>query len=758
MNKPLDGWFSTVLKSIADGVIVTDADARVSFMNRVAEELTGWNEAQAVGQTVGDVFELIDEETGRRESWPLRESLASGQPAFVPQTTLLVSRAGRKLHISDAASPIRDDRGTITGVVIVFRDVSQKKRIDDAIHESEKRFRALVSASSDVMYRMSRDWTEMQPLDGRGLVASNTGPINDWMEQNIPLSEHDRVRDAIHEAVSGKKTFELEHQVIRPDGTLGWTFSRAIPILDAHGEITEWLGTASDVTQRKQADEALEEARSRAEQQARNFEATLAAVQDFVFVFDKDERIVFANRALLALWGLAADEAVGRTMEQLSYPEDTRVRVTASIREVIETGRPVSNEVPYRNPGGISGHYEYTLAPVLDAAGTVVQVAGSARDTTKRRAAEDALKEADRRKDEFLAMLAHELRNPLAAVGSAVTVLKMSGDPENVNFAKEVVERQTRQLARLIDDLLDVSRITSGKIRLKRELCDAGTILKHAINSVHPLVSERKHNLHTDFDEGTLPLRADPTRVEQIVVNLLTNAAKYTENGGCIRLAGERTGDQIVISVEDNGNGIPPEKLPQMFELFAQGERSIARSEGGLGIGLTIVQKLAEMHGGSVLATSKGPGKGSTFTVRLPAASPSSSLQKTPGVVASAERRGSRILVVDDNKDTADGLVRLLKLLGNEVQMAHDGTSAIDLARIHKPEFVLLDIGLPGMDGYQVAQKLREEPCCKAAIVIAVSGYGQDEDRRRSREAGFDHHLVKPVDFDALISLLTQSI
>ena len=758
MDKPLDGWFLTILKSIADGVIVTDADARVMFMNRIAEELTGWDEAQVVGQSVADVFELIDEQTGRRGSWPLREALANGQAAFVPETTLLVSRAGRKLHINDAASPIRDEEGTITGAVIVFRDVTQKRKADDAIHESEKRFRALVAASSDVMYRMSKDWTVMQPLDGRGLVASNHGPINNWMQKNIPTFEHDRVQDAIQSAVSGKQTFELEHQVVRPDGSLGWTFSRAIPILDANGEITEWLGTASDVTQRKRAEEALGEARSRAEQHARNFEATLAAVQDFVFVFDKEERFVFANRALLALWGLTADDAVGKTMEELSYPEETRVCVTASIREVIETGGPVSNEVPYRSLGGASGHYEYTLAPVFDASGAVVQIAGSARDTTKRRAAEDALKEADRRKDEFLAMLAHELRNPLAAVGNAVKVLKMSSDPDNERFAKDVVDRQTRQLARLIDDLLDVSRITSGKIRLRRDLCDAGTILKQAVESVQVLISERKHNLLTDFDEGTLPLLADPTRVEQIVVNLLTNAAKYTENGGCIRLAAEQSGDQIVISVEDNGAGVSPEKLPRMFELFAQGERSIARSEGGLGIGLTIVQKLAEMHGGSVSATSKGKGKGSTFTVRLPAASRSASVQKTSGMVGSPQKRGSRILVVEDNKDTADGLVRLLRLLGNDVQMAYDGTSAIDLARIHQPDFILLDIGLPGMDGYQVAQKIREEPSCKASIVIAVSGYGQDEDRRRSREAGFDHHLVKPIDFDVLVSLLTHSM
>jgi CheY-like chemotaxis protein len=333
----------------------------------------------------------------------------------------------------------------------------------------------------------------------------------------------------------------------------------------------------------------------------------------------------------------------------------------------------------------------------------------------------------------------------------------MSDDPEDIGFAKDIIERQTGQLGRLIDDLLDVSRITSGKIRLKRELCDAGTILKQAIESAEPLIREKGHTFISEYEEGTLPLRADPLRLEQIVVNLLTNAAKYTESGGRIRVRAGREGEHVVISVEDNGVGIPPEKLPQMFELFAQGERSIARSEGGLGLGLTIVQKLAEMHGGSVSAESEGPGRGSAFTVRLPAAPRPAPASEGPGTPPRRERRGARILVVDDNADMARGMARLLKLHGNDVSVAYDGPSAVDTARAMRPEFILLDIGLPGMDGYEVARRLREDACCRAAVIIAISGYGQDEDRRRSREAGFDHHLVKPIEFDRLMSLMTQT-
>ncbi len=376
-------------------------------------------------------------------------------------------------------------------------------------------------------------------------------------------------------------------------------------------------------------------------------------------------------------------------------------------------------------------------------------------DLAERERQAEALRENDRRKDEFLAMLAHELRNPLAAVNNAVTVLKMSSDESSRNWASDVVERQVRQLVRLIDDLLEVSRITSGKIRLRKEFVDASAILDEAVEAARPLIDEREHKLFMTIERGALPLHVDATRVEQIVLNLLTNAAKYTESGGTIALTARREGGQAAIRVKDNGIGILPEMLPEMFKLFTQGDRALARSEGGLGLGLTIVQKLAEMHGGSVEAMSDGPGKGSEFLVRLPLArrTEDAESQASPNRGPLTASR-SRILVVDDSVDTARGMVQLLELLGNEAMSVHDGRAVLEAARDFRPDFVLLDIGLPGMDGYEVAAALRDDETLKNAVVIAVSGYGQDEDRRRSRAAGFHHHLVKPVDFDSLISLI----
>jgi CheY-like chemotaxis protein len=350
-------------------------------------------------------------------------------------------------------------------------------------------------------------------------------------------------------------------------------------------------------------------------------------------------------------------------------------------------------------------------------------------------------------------MLAHELRNPLAAVANAATILKTDDGGEHA-WAAGVIARQSGQLSRLIDDLLDVSRITTGKVRLRREVLDVAAVLDRARDSAKSLVEERQHTLACEYPRGQLWIEADATRMEQIVLNLLTNAAKYTPAGGRIALTATVEGATVMIRVEDNGVGIVPERLPEMFQLFAQGERSIARSEGGLGIGLTIVQKLVEMHGGRIDAHSGGPNQGSAFTVCLPLTRRGAARGEKPETTAARETRGRRVLIVDDNVDTAQGLSRLLARAGHFPQMAHDGLQALERARELQPEAVVLDIGLPGMDGLEVVQRLRQEEACARATIIAVTGYGQPADRQRALDAGFDHHMVKPVDLEKLMALL----
>ena len=353
-------------------------------------------------------------------------------------------------------------------------------------------------------------------------------------------------------------------------------------------------------------------------------------------------------------------------------------------------------------------------------------------------------------------MLAHELRNPLAAIRNAVALGSHDADAADVAWSMEVIHRQTGQLSRLIDDLLDVSRITQGMVQLRKEALEVAQVLGRAVDAVRGLIDERRHTLDISVPPEPLSLEGDPVRMEQIFVNLLTNAAKYTDHGGQISLRAKRDNGHVVIRVQDNGVGIPPDKLPQMFELFAQGNRSLARTEGGLGIGLTVVRALTQMHGGSVHATSDGPGQGSEFIVRLPVSPPPPAPEPAAAPAETEKPPPVRVLVVDDNVDSARATAKILARSGYDVQVAYDGPDAVENAILHRPAFVFLDIGLPGMNGYEVAVRLRQEPDLKGAMLVAVSGYGEESDRRRSREAGFDQHLVKPVDPIVLLKLMRE--
>jgi signal transduction histidine kinase/DNA-binding response OmpR family regulator len=369
------------------------------------------------------------------------------------------------------------------------------------------------------------------------------------------------------------------------------------------------------------------------------------------------------------------------------------------------------------------------------------------------------VQQADRQKNEFLSMLAHELRNPLAPIRNAVQVLKLRAqDRSDLQAVRDIIERQVQHLVRLVDDLLDLSRITRGKIRLQTEPVDIAGVVARAVETSRPLIDARKHELNVVLPREPVRVQGDPVRLAQVLGNLLNNAAKYTEEGGRIWLSAERQDGDVVLRVRDTGLGIPPEMLSSIFDLFTQAERSLDRSQGGLGIGLTLVRRLVEMHAGRVEAFSAGANQGSEFVVRLPAldeAAPSA--RPTNGATKGLVQGPScRVLVVDDNTDAADSLAMLLRLAGHEVEVAHDGPTALAVAEEQKPDMLLLDIGLPGMDGYEVARRLRARVDLKPALLVALTGYGQEEDLRRSREAGFDRHLIKPADLPALTELFAS--
>jgi PAS domain S-box-containing protein len=746
--------FQATVSSIGDGLIATDAAGRVTFLNGVAEGLTGWALAEANGRRLEEVFVIVNEGTREPTQNPVAMVMETGKAQGLVNQSLLIARDGTERPIDDSAAPIMDD-GRIAGIVLVFREITERKRAEAerarlaAESDRDRRiYHAALSNTPDLVYVFG--------LDHRFIYA-NEALLGIWgrsWDQAIGKDCLGLGYEPWHAAMHDREIDQVvaTRGPIRGEVPFNGTGGRRIyeyiftPVIGAGGAVEAVAGTSRDVTDRKRSEEELKVSEQR-------FRLTADNAPVLIWLAGTDKLYYWFNKPWLEFTGRTMEQEYGKGWTEGVHPDDLD-RCLGIYHANFEARSPFKMDYRLRHR---DGRYRWVVdngIPLHDHDGGFTGYIGSCVDIQDRVAAEEELREHDRQKDEFLAMLAHELRNPLSAVGNAVTVLKMSSNAADVGFAQDVITRQMRHLTRLIDDLLDVSRISRGKIELRREVVEATPILDSATESVRPLIGERKHSLEVDVERGELWVDADPTRLEQVVVNLLNNAAKYSENSGRIRLSARNEGDEVVIRVGDEGIGIPPEKLPQMFELFAQGDRSLARSEGGLGIGLTVVKKLVEMHGGTVAASSEGPGKGSVFAIRLPAAGRQGVGKSPPEARGASAARRARILVVDDNVDTARGMSRLLKLLGHDIATAYSGLEALEVARKHRPEFVLLDIGLPGMDGYEVASRLRREQCCEGAMIVAVSGYGQEEDRRRSRDAGFDFHLIKPVDPDVLVALL----
>ena len=483
------------------------------------------------------------------------------------------------------------------------------------------------------------------------------------------------------------------------------------------------------------------------------YRALIESMQQGALSLSGDGTVLYCNRCFAELVKTPQERVIG-SMIGAFFAAPDRLFFEALLRR--DPNGKNQRELQLRTAPG-------TLVPVFVAAAPL-QLSGTVAfcvvvtDLTEQKK-HQGLREENRRKDEFLAMLAHELRNPLAPIQNAVAVLQhIDSDDERLIFARGIVGRQVNHLSRLVDDLLDVSRITLGKVKLQKERIDLAAIVARAVETSRPAIEARRHHLTLSLPSQPVPLEADPTRLAQVIGNLLLNAAKYTEEGGKIVLSAEKTESEVVMRVRDTGMGISAELLPRVFDLFIQGDRSLARAEGGLGIGLSLVRRLVEMHGGAVNAYSDGLGQGSEFVVRLPAAEASSNGEphlKIDGRPNRSARR--RILIVEDNIDGAESLAMLLDLMGHHVYVAYTGPEALETAKMVNPQFVLLDIGLPGMSGYDVARQLREQPAFAATKLIAMTGYGQEEDRQHSREAGFNHHLVKPVDPQLLLGLLQSA-
>jgi PAS domain S-box-containing protein len=480
------------------------------------------------------------------------------------------------------------------------------------------------------------------------------------------------------------------------------------------------------------------------------YEAILTNTPDLACIFGSDHRFIYANESLLKMWGRTREEAIGKNCLELGYEPWHAAMHDREIDEIIVTKKPIRGEVPFEGTFG-RRHYDYLLVPVLGADGNVVAVAATTRDITERKQMEAALREADRRKDEFIAMLAHELRNPVAPIRNIAELLSRHSTDEQLLEYAGVLKRQTGQLSRLLDDLLEAARITQGRIELRHEIVAIQTCVEVAVEAVEPIIKERNHRLSVTREGLSIYVRADKVRLTQCIANLLTNAAKFTPPNGEIHISSGIKDGHAVIQVTDTGIGIAAELLPTLFDLFVQGHRSLDRSEGGLGIGLSVVKQLIEMHGGQVSGSSAGIGRGATFAIHLPPAS----AEAAPGELQSEQTNvRRRILVVDDNTDAADSMADLLESDGHQAKAVYTPEEGLMEVERFKPDLVLLDIGLPRMSGYDVVQRIKAVH--PGMFVAALSGYGRSEDRQQAAAAGFDAHLVKPVDFDALKQLMNR--
>lgn len=751
-----------------------------------------------------------------------------------------------------------------------------------ALRDSEERFRAFVTVGTDVVYRMNADWSELSQLFGRDFIAEISGPTDAWLAEYIYPEDQARVLATIAEAIRTRGVFEMEHRIRRQDGSVGWTHSRAVPVLDAQGAIREWIGNAVDVTERRHNEQALNQSQERYSGLLNSINEGYCAIE---VIFDADDtavdftylevNTVFENltgmrdvqgrrvRELIpnveqrwldrygsvALTGVPVRRVdhvkeLDRWFEVLCFrlggTESRKIailfnNITAQIEmenalhasetlyrglfnsiddgfAIIEVifdadNRPVDYLILEVNPAfeqqcgllNATGKRILELLPnhepywfemygkvALTGEPVRMQVESKAlqrwfetrafriggegslkvvvifNNITERKNVErklqeqaQALSDLDHRKDEFLAMLSHELRNPLAPLTNALHMLRLQANEDPLQQqARGIIERQVGQLTHLVGELLEISRITTGRVQLRLERIALSCILDRAIETAQPLVEERRHVLEVSVPPHPVWLQADPSRLEQVVVNLLTNAAKYTDPGGRIWLSFAHDGQEIVLRVRDTGIGIAADLLPRIFDLFTQAEKSLDRSQGGLGIGLCLVQRLVELHGGNVVVTSV-LGQGSEFVVRLPVIP----LDLKPLLPPQAEvvrpaGKCCRVLVVDDNVDAAQSMGFLLAMHGHEVRVVHDGAAALEAVQSFPAGVVLLDIGLPDLTGLEVARRIRQLPALKDLVLVALTGYGQESDLEHTREAGFDHHLVKPAVFDALLKIL----
>ncbi|NML16480.1 PAS domain S-box protein [Azohydromonas caseinilytica] len=775
-----------------------------------------------------------------------------------------------QLRLDFVIAPIRDAAGAVTGLFCTGHDVTEILDAQHVLVQAEEQLRLATDAAEVGFWDVDPSSGAVQwPSRVRamfGIPAQAPVTMADFYAGLHP-EDRERVREAFEAACDPARRLLYDEEfrtVGRDDGVVRWVAAKGRALFSRRGRCTRVLGTAIDITGRKQLEQALLDSRGQ-------LQRILESITDGLAVFDRQWRYVYLNERGARMLGVRAAEVAGRCL-WAQFPQARATRFGQEFLRAVDTGEPAHFEAFYAEPlnrwlechgypwaDGLSVFFrdvtdrhraeaalrasEYRLRRVFelnpiglvtgdargrlhDANDAFLRIVGCTRDDllggrvrwdtltppehleadrraieevarhgvssvyekeyqradgsrvrvmlavcsfdeveellafvidiTERKQAEEALRQLDRRKDEFLAMLAHELRNPLAPLRNAAQLLAVPAlRADQLRWVQRLIERQVGHMARLLDDLLDLARITQGKLRLMKEPVSLGAIVESAVEAARPLIDQKRHTLVIELDaaaQGELVLQADPVRLSQVLSNLLTNAAKYTDAGGRVELTARQQGAELELCVRDNGIGLPPQARTRIFEMFGQLESGAGRADGGLGIGLALVRGIVELHGGQVSVDSAGAGRGTCFTVRLPLAETPAPAQPEP--LAEAPRTGLKVLVADDNEDAAQTLGLLLSFRGCETQVATSGRAALETAAQWRPQVAVLDIGMPDLDGHAVARALRERPGGETLLLIALTGWGQDADRRKSEVAGFDHHLTKPVDINELLALM----
>jgi PAS domain S-box-containing protein len=747
---------------MADGlpqmVWVTDAQAQLQFVNKTyyeffgvtPEQITdpGWQPLMHSDDVAAYAGELSACTRDRR---PFRAEVRARR--FDGEWRCLESQAQARFSVS----------GEFLGMVGSSSDITERKQTEEALAESQQFTCSVLNDLFAFVGVMTADGTLIDvnraPLEAAGIAASEVLGKKFWdcyWWSHSPEIQT-QVRKACERAAGGE-IVRYDVPVRMAGDKRMWIDFQISPLRDTKGHITHLIPSAMDIAVRHATEDKLRAS------EARTLLATEATAVG-IWEWDITTDTIRWDAQMFRLYGIALppDGLIKYsdwrdTLLPEDLPETERI-----LQDVLQSAGPIRCTFRIRRrDDGATRLIESVQTVRTNAYGKTQWMVGTNLDVTERKTAEIQLQQlaakltdADRQKNEFLATLAHELRNPLAPIRNGLQLMKLAdGQPAKIEKARSMIERQMTQMVRLIDDLMEVSRISLGKLELRKERLSLALALNNAVETINPLVSEMGHQLTITLPEEALIVDADITRLTQVFANLLSNAAKYSGLGGQIQVQVERQHNDVVVTVKDNGIGIAADQLSTVFEMFTQLDMSLDKSHSGLGIGLTLVKRLVELHGGRVDAFSEGLGKGSEFVVRLPLVDEVSKPHESGAAAERSVKSSVRILVVDDNRDGADSLSAILQIMGNDTRTVYDGQAAVDTAVKFRPNVVLLDIGLPKLDGYEVCRRIRAQPGGERVVLIALTGWGQDEDRRRSHDAGFDHHLVKPVKPRDLMELI----